>query len=314
MNRIVTRMNRIVTALAASVLVACSGGVGAPVKIDDLGTRTAEVSCAKMFQCCTDAEIMTLNQGGPGFTDEASCRQVYAGFITAFLTTPLEESISKNRSTYDGSKLGTCLGKASSLSCAEYSASRMSSSGSDGLFGNLDEAACKAWLSPNVSAGGACRNDFECIGGVGCMGANSGAFGGTPKDGTCGAAMSTVKDGDPCPMNFNCGEGFYCDGVVQPPTCRALKDNGAQCDFGGFCKSGRCVMNQCAPKAIDGATCSSSSECQSNWCDGANGGMGTCKQPKADGEACQSGTECMSATCQNGKCGSPSSSVKCSGR
>ena len=146
------------------------------------------------------------------------------------------------------------------------------------------------------------------------MGANSGTFGGTPMDGTCGATMSGLKDGDPCPANFNCGDGFYCDGIMQPPTCRALKGDGAQCDFGGFCKSGRCVMNQCAPKAADGTACSSSSECQSNYCADGNTGMGTCKQPKADGEACQSSTECRSATCQNSKCGSPSSSVKCSGR
>jgi hypothetical protein len=45
--------------VVCALLVGCGGDSGGgPIAIEDLGMQLGDVSCQKVFECCTDAEIM----------------------------------------------------------------------------------------------------------------------------------------------------------------------------------------------------------------------------------------------------------------
>ena len=69
-------MKRFALLFAAFLTLGCGGGSGSgePIPLGEVGAKFATVSCAKIFECCTAADIAEVyGFFGGGFTDEADC-------------------------------------------------------------------------------------------------------------------------------------------------------------------------------------------------------------------------------------------------
>lgn len=149
--------------VVCALLVGCAdddSGSGSPIAIEDLGMRLAEVSCQKVFDCCTDAEIMTqfmnVKYMGEPVTTEAQCVAFTAGFFNGLALPQWQASIAAGRMEYDASAAGGCVSASASLSCSEYAA-LSSGGGRTSLAGT-----CQPFLIPKVATDGACSQDDEC--------------------------------------------------------------------------------------------------------------------------------------------------------
>ncbi len=218
--------------VVCALLVACAGddssGGGAPIALDDLGTHLAEVSCQKLFECCTDAEIMkefmNITYMGQPITTEEQCVAFTAGFFNGLALPQWQASIAAGRMEYDASAAGGCVSASASLSCSEYAA-LSSGNGNTSLAGT-----CEPFLIPKVANDGACSQDDECTSNN-CVGATSS---------TDGACKPMPGPGEAC--DGSCVDGYYCgyaDGQTME-TCIAFKANGAQCTVSDECTSGYC--------------------------------------------------------------------------
>ena len=74
--------------VVCALLVGCGGddsGGGSPIAIEDLGMRLGEVSCQKVFECCTDAETHEAVHGhhghGPAHHDRGAMRLVHGRLL-----------------------------------------------------------------------------------------------------------------------------------------------------------------------------------------------------------------------------------------
>jgi hypothetical protein len=217
--------------VVCALLVGCAdddSGSGSPIAIEDLGTRLGEVSCQKVFDCCTDAEIMSqfmnIKYMGAPITTFDQCVGFTAGFFNGLALPQWQASIAAGRMEYDASAAGGCVSASASLSCAEYAA--LSSGG-----GNTSLAGtCQPFLIPKVANDGACSEDDECTS-DNCVQTSS------SMDGTCQALPGA---GEPC--DGNCIDGSYCgyaSGETME-TCIALVANGAPCTVDDECTSGYC--------------------------------------------------------------------------
>lgn len=192
------------------------GGGGAPVPLSSLAQELAESSCAKMFECCTEAEIMMQFEGiDPPPSTEAECATTLAGFLTIGTATWME-SVSAGRLAYHDDLAGDCLAVVDALTCDAYA-------------GGLTEEpagamACDQMLEPLVADGGACSQNLECINGY-CEGATS------DSDGVCTVLPELGEECD-----FDCAEGLYCE-FGSPSTCVAEKADGAECTRDDECEN-----------------------------------------------------------------------------
>lgn len=224
------------------LLVACGGddsGDGGFVAVDDLGLEISLASCAKQFDCCTDAEIMEQYMGitfnDEPITTEEQCVDFANAFFTSFATTQHKASIEKGRIEYDGAAAAGCIAAIRGVTCAQYSA------------GAIDDRpiSCRPFLIPKVADGGACLQDYECIS-DNCVGEST-SIGEDPVDGAC-APMPDV--GQEC--DDNCTDGNYCDydQTANMDICKPLEADGAQCTFDGDCESDNCESSMCTAKPL----------------------------------------------------------------
>ncbi len=217
---------------AVSVSVGCGGdddsGGGSPVAIDDFGTQLGHVSCVRLFDCCTDAEIMANFMGitveGQPITTVEQCESLVAGLFTTYAVANYKASIELGRIEYSADAAGSCLGELGALSCSEYAS--LSSSGADA------PVYCEPFIIPKVGDGGACTEDYECTS-DNCEGAST-----EPKtDGTCKPTPTLGQDCDQA-----CASGSYCtyDQAAGKRICVELKTDGTACQLDSECKSDNC--------------------------------------------------------------------------
>jgi hypothetical protein len=276
----------------AMAVMCVMGAAGCGDDNDSSGTTISsypvefsQVYCAKLYECCTAAEITEMN-GLITFSSEEDCRTKYGALLVGF--SPSQSDVDAGKVTFDAAKATASLSTARSASCTA-------------LFGEqdaLDDVASGIYQG-KVEDGGACSSNVMCaIAGSDCL------------DGKCKAP---AKVGDTCDSFFDCdtdAEDLYCDADKK---CAAKAASGAACDSDQVCLSGACFESKCiAPRATDEA-CDSGPDCTSRSCDF---GTQKCEAPKADGEPCFNDGECMSGACAqvNGSfmCG-PTSGPTCDG-
>src|SRR5262245_27039188 len=92
---------------------ACEGGSGGNVELDNLGTEIGQTSCAKLFECCTDAELMEqfkdITFDGKPITTEDQCVAFTNAFFSGLVVASYKSSIQMGRVVYDGGAAGDCI-------------------------------------------------------------------------------------------------------------------------------------------------------------------------------------------------------------
>lgn len=192
-----------------------------PVPFDDVLQRVTELTCRRIFECCTPAQIMSqgaLVGAGP-FTDEAGCRAAYENALTPSLDL-VRSSMQAGRVTYRGDIAGNCFAQAASLSCADLDSVRPS---------------CDYFV-PAVQAGGACASSLDCVSGHCSVTVPSGST----ASGVCAPSGAL---GSAC-VNGACNFGTVCDSSSQ--MCVTRKANGAPCMLSSECEGRRCTNGVCA--------------------------------------------------------------------
>jgi hypothetical protein len=222
-----------------ALLAGCGGG-GGSVTVDNLGTELASVSCSKMFECCTSAEIMeqfaNITVDGQPITTEEQCESFAGGLFSGLLTPEYKASIAAGRITYDGEAAQSCLDAMANLGCNAYA-----------MADSHESVVCDTpFIIPQVGDGGGCTEGYECTSGF-CDGASDST------DGTCKPKPGA---GEAC--DFTCADGLYCgfDQTNGMKVCQTLKTDGAECNLDYECASDHCddTMNTCgaAPPTCDG--------------------------------------------------------------
>jgi hypothetical protein len=180
-------------------------GIGGPVSLEALPAAYAKAVCDQNFKCSKAEDI--------GEKTKQDCLDnLTSGFL--FVLPQIRAAQTKNRLTYDGAKMATCISGLEALSCADWNT------------GLAQPAGCNDAFIPRVAVGGACLNDAECIGGT-CENADSLAD--PPVDGAC-RAQKMVAHGEACAIEDKCPTGDYCDG-----TCKSEKPSGDACTSDDEC-------------------------------------------------------------------------------
>ncbi len=217
--------------VVCALLVGCAGddsGGGGPIAIEDLGMRLGDVSCQKMFECCTDAEIMkqfmNITYMGQPISTEDQCVAYTVAFFNGLALPQWQASIAAGRMEYDANAAGDCVAASASLSCADYGAL------SSGNANTSLAGTCRPFLIPKVANDGACSHDDECTSGN-CVTTSS------SMDGTCKPMPAA---GEAC--SGSCVDGYYCGFASgqTTETCIAVEANGTQCTSSDECMSGYC--------------------------------------------------------------------------
>ena len=223
--------------LVIFALLAGCGGAGT-VELDDLGAELARASCAKQFECCTDAELVQQYMGitvdGEPITTEAQCVEFGNALLSGLAVPQYRDSLAKGRIEYDGAAAADCIAAIDRLTCAQYA------SGQAG-----DEAlGCRPFIIPKVGAGGGCTQDGECTSGN-CVGATVQPDG-PDTDGMC-QPMPTA--GQAC--TGDCADGLFCgfDQTSGARVCQPTRADGMPCTLDRECASDHCDdTDTCAPE------------------------------------------------------------------
>lgn len=215
---------------ALSFWVGCAGdddsGGGSPIALDDFGQQLGTVSCQKLFDCCTDAELMANFMGitieGQPITTVEQCTSLVAGLFTSFAVEDYKASIELGRAEYSADAAGSCVGQLSGLSCSQYSSLSSGGAGSD--------VDCEPYIIAKVGDGGACSEDYECTS-DNCEGASQDV------DGACKVKPTLGQDCDQA-----CASGSYCtyDQSAGKRICVALKPDSTACQLDSECSSDNC--------------------------------------------------------------------------
>jgi hypothetical protein len=212
--------------VVCALLAGCGGGGN--IAIDDLGHELAEASCAKQWDCCTDAEIMDQYTGitidGHPIASEADCVDFADALLTGFGVMQWKASVEKGRLEYDGDAAADCIAAIESATCDQYSSDTIPTA-----------SDCRPFLIPKVADGGGCTQDDECTSGN-CVG----AMVNTGSESTDGACMPMPQDGDAC--DDNCADGLTCefDTSSGMRTCQPLHSDGEDCSLDRQCASDHC--------------------------------------------------------------------------
>jgi hypothetical protein len=196
----------------ALVLFAAGCGGGATVPLSDFGPRFAAAECARVFRCCSVAQVQALY--GSSVTDESACVAQLTP-VGQFLSTQVQEEQSAGRVRYDGAAAATCFQKVGTAPCTPASNDLTSIPPCDEMFVAL------------VATGGVCAGDSECQTG----------FCDRPlvndSEGVCAIVPSK---GMPCTRR--CAAGATCDTVAG--MCVDPMPDGSFCIVDEDCLSGNC--------------------------------------------------------------------------
>lgn len=198
----------------------CGGGGSGDLALEDFATEMGAATCAKIFDCCTEPELMAMFEGiDPPIDSIEACNDFYGGLLTALFVPVIRDGQEAGRLIYHPDRAGECLDVVTEMSCAEFAAVRSSES-----FGG-----CQSPVEPLVEDGGTCFSDDECLSGY-CD--DSGE-----DDGVC---AELPGEGEAC--TGDCADGFYCgfDQETFEQVCQPLLADGSECDVDGACLSGTC--------------------------------------------------------------------------
>ncbi len=101
--------------------------------------------------------------------------------------------------------------------------------------------------------------------------------------GTCAAATSAPRPGDPCVDMWTCALDTvpYVTGGGDSCVCRAPLADGEDCSAGTYLCANRCINWVCGTPLAEGAECSTDNACASNHCNLTPGsGLATCQAPQ----------------------------------
>jgi hypothetical protein len=217
-------INRFLTGcVLAAAGLGCGSVTGIPIK--KTSTDFAQAVCTKAYDCCTPDQLM--GNAAAGMT-EAECETKTAQNFSDQLQ-KMQDAENGGRAKYDQAKVDACLAALRAASCSTLQAIH--------ILAGLPECD-STFATPLVAIGGACKNDFECIGGVCQM--PDGSF-----DGVCVAGNAP---GAACAGSNRCAQRLICDGRgtsmdTSDDVCVAEQDNGASCVDGFDCKSRSCVAD-----------------------------------------------------------------------
>ena len=216
---------RIASSLITLVLsiAACGGdgGGGDSISLDELGAELGASSCAKIFECCSESELMEMFEGiDPPITTVEECEQFYAAFIGGLLLGPAREAVDRGTLVYNADLAGDCIAAFDSLSCDEVE------SAMDPTF-----EGCENIFEGQLANEESCVTDLEC---------QSGFCDGDSLDGDPGVCKAVPGEGEPC-ESFECADGTYCENSGSGSgVCTATKPDGAECTFDDECQSESC--------------------------------------------------------------------------
>lgn len=249
---------------------ACNGSSGAV-----FGQQIASATCAKIFECCTEAEIETMGSGFVSFSDEQSCVSAYEQLYTAFGSVALDQAEAEGRLRFNSSAADACVAKIQNATCEEFR-------------NNDDTTECDGAVEPLVKSGGKCASDAECIDGV-CEGGS--LFG--EANGTCAPLPG---EGDPC--DFDCAQGLTCQikfsGGTSSSICVRPSGPNQDCSEHNLCVAGHtCQTN--ASESVCVALPTQGEDCTLFCAEGlyCRSSDTTCQPQKAAGESCTTTTECL---------------------
>jgi len=219
-----------------STAAACAA-VNRCIPIDSRAAEIARTICPKAYQCCTADQLLSNASAG---TTEAECEQNTTRDYRTFLMN-VQKSQDAGRCRYERSKLDACLATLRTSTCATLN-----------MTNHITGVpTCDGVTTPLVAIGGACSNDFECVGGGVCL-IPQGAV-----EGTC-VAGATV--GQSC-VDTRCAPGLSCDprdsGNATDDVCVQPQAEGATCADDGECRSQNCA----APAAGGPMTCMATPLC-----------------------------------------------------
>ncbi len=229
-----TAMKQLAMLWPVCLAVACSGGATAPTTVGPLDERVALGTCERDVRC-----------GNIGASELAACKADASTRATKFPPSySIDDAIKDKRLSINVSEAERCIAASKDAPCTV-----------DGIFVLLE--ACDRLYLPAVMPGGACKSDYECIGGT-CARAS----GDTGCPGTCKAYVAT--GGDCAAEDATCAPSDFCHGDTQVCTLRAGKD--AACD--------------------DKIRCGLAFSCTGQ--DAQTGAGGTCTAPSPVGTTCES--------------------------
>jgi hypothetical protein len=146
------RILLIITLVSACVKDDPAATTTVPIALADVPGQLRTLICAKVFSCCSAAELKNNPDLGG---DTASCAAGLDGEAT-FLLADVGASVAAGRLVYHGDKMAACIAELQARSCAE---AKMPP-------GDLDVTQlCRAAFEPQVALGGACSDYWDCIGG-----------------------------------------------------------------------------------------------------------------------------------------------------
>jgi hypothetical protein len=200
-----------------------------PIALEDLPTHLAALTCGKLFECCTKAEIMVEGTGSiilDPFTDEAGCRASFLKFLSQSIPR-LQTAVNEKRLVYDANAAGACIDMFTSLSCHELTTS--------------DPPKCE-YFTPLLHDGDVCDADAECTSNFCDIDPSS-----QTGQQVC---VPLAKLGQPC--TGACEDGAVCDFVTL--VCSPAKKLGEPCSLSSdcdsqLCSNGVCVVDSICPPA-----------------------------------------------------------------
>jgi hypothetical protein len=202
------------------LVTACGGGDSGPAP-DEIAAEIGKVTCAKLADCCTQAEFMEQTLGSD---TEQECVALFSGF-GGIVFNVIEDSIEAGRVKYHPERMSDCLDVIASASCSEFAGRNDDPVGPSG---------CEDPFVGQVALGGQCANDVDCVSEY-CSG-DSVDFNGNVMFGMCANVPSV---GQPC-VDDECAAGAYCDHSGAAATCVAMKADNSACGSDDECTSGSC--------------------------------------------------------------------------
>lgn len=268
----------------------------APVKLEELGTRTTSLFCGLVYSCCTPMEQTEFFNVFPTQPkNQAECEMLLGMLGGDPLVGDLSAGVMAGRLEYNETLAGSCFEAAKSQCNIIHADDPFSGPGCENVFVGL------------VPDGGDCATSRECaVAGHVCDI--------VPGD-TLGKCIALPPEGQPCTNDEQCADGLICAFSSGAPTCFKPLADGGNCSGDWDCSSRFCdsKTNLCAPRKTIGSACTATNECV----DGAYCEMQSmkCAAQKAGNEACTVDDECLGFLCEppTNTCVDTGGSPQCAG-
>lgn len=204
-------LGSLMVAAVVGSLAGCDGSGSVPV--DKTADQLSVAICRRAYECCTAEQLMKNESAG---STVAECER-YTSRDLKNLLERIESSHDAMRARYEPTQVQACLSSLETSSCAALNMTNHLT----GVPG------CSSFVSPLVPAGGACKEDYECIDGR-CMlpeGASAG---------TVGVCMATTAVSSTPPPAAPRASAPATTGALRGPATAAAPPS-AQCFYESGC-------------------------------------------------------------------------------